>query len=170
MTRIQVTKNMRPFNDQILEKVCNPCDVLGHYTSCDTFMCGVLRSRKLRLNRLTKTNDPRETKEWSIPTESDDFEVHRAANKYLNEKLRKRCYVTCATMSSCSLDCFAKPRMWAQYASAERGKEHSGVCLLFDRTKLDTAVKELESDRRKSMVEEVKYEMEPPFENLRVQG
>jgi hypothetical protein len=119
--------------DEKLRDVAGDATIVAHYTRKDTFLEYIFPRLTLRLGRLSKTNDPRETKDWSFPsveveTSEDPHAVRLQAIKHLNLLLRDRSYVACGTRNhDGKLDCYLRPRMWAQY-----GDNHRGVCLLID--------------------------------------
>jgi hypothetical protein len=128
-----------------------------HYTSKETAMECILESGKIRLGRLGLTNDPRESKLWTVPSvawgeeinkksEREIFEnallVQQEVNRILKEEWRVLCTVChndpCAYSYPGKKEYdhheygFSHSRMWAQYAG-----NHSGICLLFDGKILD---------------------------------
>src|SRR5271157_2734726 len=77
-----------------------------HYTSKETAIEYILKNREIRLGRLGLTNDPRESKRWTVPNivwskESSDSEnaendlmIEDEVNRILKEEWRVLC-VTC---------------------------------------------------------------------------
>ena len=153
--------------DRKLKERHSSSSVIAHYTRKETFLECILPSDTLRLGRLTNTNDPRESKEWSFPsvgvhganlTNVEEY-THRA-NEHLNRKLRNRAYVCCGTMNTIDdvYDCYLRPRMWAQYAD-----NHEGVCLLLHRNKMDSEVRKVLSTHDELLHKEVYYANSFPF-------
>lgn len=114
-----------------------------HYTDADTALQHILKDRTLLLNNFSRTNDPKESKEWQmIPFTAQQY----PGNDFTDSKLHKE--VAAKLKASAYLSCFcsdvpdltgdhtedilkrglARPRMWAQYAN-----KHRGFCLVFDR-------------------------------------
>ncbi len=133
-----------------------------HFTSKTTALKKILTHRTIRLNDITSTNDPKETKERLFY-----FDKLGSTNKFdpkgviipldlsndIKEKYRqfiKECKIFC---TSCHNDLMSlvigdsstqvqfsgigRSSMWAHY-----GRNHSGVCLLFDGKKLDENISE----------------------------
>jgi len=117
-----------------------------HYTDADTALRHILKSRTLLLNSFSRTNDPKESKEWTmIPFTTQQ----NPGNDFIESKLPTE--VASKLKSSAYLSCFcsdlpgltgdhtedilkrglARPRMWAQYAD-----KHRGFCLVFDKAVL----------------------------------
>jgi len=142
-------------DDAIPTEVC-------HYTSKETAMEYILEGGKIRLGKLGLTNDPRESKRWIVPNLlwsvdfAKDFEkeiaesnlmIENEVNRILKEEWRVLCTVCHNYPYSNSYEGkkeydhheygFSHSRMWAQYA-----RNHSGVCLLFDGTKLDNNIRQ----------------------------
>jgi hypothetical protein len=121
-----------------------------HYTGAAVARDYILKNRTLKLGSYTRTNDPKESKAW-------EFDLWTNQNRHLgNYKMQElSSWFSAALKANAKLACFsldssplsgdhtrdilsrgfAKPRMWAQYA-----ENHSGVCLVFDRSKLLEAV------------------------------
>jgi hypothetical protein len=110
---------------------------VAHYTRCCTALDKILKSNSLQLGPLCKTNDPRETQTWQFRVDNKDSCSSRENEKY-NRILKYGCKVLCVSQDDenasgpdICLRCFAKPRLWAQYA-----RKHRGVCLIFDKVTL----------------------------------
>ena len=121
-----------------------------HYTSAITFLDKIAPTNTIRLSPYTKTNDPKESKQWqfsasirdSTKYSFEDWPSDKLCSK-MNEGLKHHTNVACF---SCDgeltgdhlVDIYnrgwCKPRMWSQY-----GDEHKGVCLVFQRDKLEAA-------------------------------
>jgi hypothetical protein len=95
---------------------------------------------------MTKTNGPKETKEWEFSFRIRSAEVKTSNTRNYSEAIRikfqEMCKVICFTKDGI-LDCksnnikalnrgYSHPRMWAQYAG-----NHSGVCMVFSKYKLN---------------------------------
>lgn len=132
-----------------------------HYTKVESGL-NILFEKRLRLNSLSKTNDPRESRPLEFLTFQDfqqqnNLDVDKANNvicndipKIIMEEWKVLCFTLDATtqyektnetfrrMYAVFLDPgYARPRMWAQYAD-----NHKGFCLVFDREKLDEKIKQ----------------------------
>ncbi|HLY22255.1 MAG TPA: DUF2971 domain-containing protein [bacterium] len=125
---------------------------LYHYTSIETALSHILPQGALRLGPFTKTNDPRESKDWKFV-----FVSYKNAFAEVSEEERARlareaaqlakntCKVLCLTedderavgggIDSIYWRGFCRPRMWAQYAD-----KHRGICLIFDRAQLRESI------------------------------
>ena len=132
-----------------------------HYTKMESGL-NILFEKRLRLNSISKTNDPRETRSWNLLPLKDFGQQHNADVDQANDVIEniiprvmmKEWKVLCFTLDSSTqnektepstkklyatfLDPgYTRPRMWAQYAD-----NHKGVCLLFDKSKLDEKVQQ----------------------------
>jgi hypothetical protein len=136
-----------------------PDAFLYHYTRADIAKDCILPKRMLKFGSITKTNDPKETRDWTFALGT---QTNRSLGNYdlkdlsarLSDALKTNTKVVCFCRDSQPLsgdqlrDVFlrgwSKPRMWAQYAASPtaegRIKGHTGVCLVFDRQKLDQAI------------------------------
>lgn len=117
--------------------------------------------------------DPAENKdiEPSIGTLRDASDADRAIGKVyaLIKRARDRMRVLALTRETeragayPSLDCcWARPRMWEQY-----GDEHRGVCLLFDRSRLERAICKHWPDERTRYFGDVHYALDGSAEIFR---
>jgi uncharacterized protein (DUF2132 family) len=121
--------------------------VLYHYTSATTLR-SILETRTMRFSPYTKTNDPREYKEWIADvllagedndptTPADADSARRQADILLRRGARLACFTvdrSAVAESSTGMlfhKGWARANMWAQYA-----QQHSGACLAFDRALL----------------------------------
>lgn len=127
-----------------------PDRLVYHYTTKSTALDFILKDRTLKLGSISKTNDPKEKKQWSFtPATNGASDLTKVNAKDLSEglsrALKQNTKVACFCRDQQPLsgdhirDIFfrgwSKPRMWAQYA-----ENHTGVCLVFDRQRLDEAV------------------------------
>lgn len=121
-----------------------------HYTRFDRLQ-QILAGGQLRMGPYSSTNDPRETKSWypslTVPNDgsalSHDEFMHLLAD--IDGRLRGRTKVLCLTRDARPKDeldsvfqfrrGYARARMWDQY-----GDRHAGACLVFDRSRLHSAV------------------------------
>lgn len=144
-------------------KLINPlprdAPYLYHYTSADTAINCILKDGTLKFNPFSQVNDPRESKAWDMsPFVRADLslslEEYDAISRSISDTLKSNAKLVCF---SCDKDesvgkwqpealldrGFAKPGMWHHY-----GNEHVGLCLMFDRNRLNEAFKKkLRSDR-----------------------
>ena len=137
-----------------------------HFTSAETTIDHILPSLKLRFSPYTKTNDPYETKNWSITIKNSLEEIDKINDQNLKSKvidqvmdfnysrfdfinkMKERIKVLCFSedIKDFNLDHKASyfgfkrgwgyPRMWAQY-----GHNHKGVCLMFNKEILKEEIK-----------------------------
>ena len=98
---------------------------------------------------MSKTNDPRESKQWSFDFLMGRFELtgsdHERLRNWFSEALKAQVKLVCFCRDKEPLTGdhtqdtlrrgFARSRMWAQYADS-----HRGVCLVFDKAKLIESV------------------------------
>lgn len=122
--------------------------LIGHYTSQTTFLEHILPTKKIRFSALSKTNDPAEYKTPSAYPVfdkvicSDHYDQALATRDVVKEEFKicweKNVKLACfSAAADNNTPCWQKPRMWAQY-----GNNHHGVCLLFDRQRLDDIAKQ----------------------------
>lgn len=122
-----------------------------HYTSMDTAIQYILTQGTIRLSLFRDLNDPKESKDFSfsMSTNSDEEakidytleEIQNVASNYV----KSHCKVLCMVKDNINVlednfdstfhRGFARPRMWAQYS-----KNHSGVCLIFNKKKLQQSI------------------------------
>lgn len=135
-----------------------------HYTKCKTALENILVEKRLRLSRLGKTNDPRESQLWNIPTPywigvQNDHEALLDAltikaidevKRIIKEDWKVLCFTlnrsdTAETITNPLEETYhfhlcpgyARPQLWAHYA-----ENHQGVCLLFDSDRLDQSLQQ----------------------------
>lgn len=135
----------------------DPHRYLYHYTSAETAITGILKFRTLRLSPYTKTNDPKESKDWLFDFGSNEGRDLSAYDRNdlsakLSQELKHKTHLTCFSTDDASLSGvhpfdiykrgFCKPRMWDRY-----GGGHTGVCLVFDRQRLIAQMKQQVGDR-----------------------
>ncbi|MBT2727821.1 DUF2971 domain-containing protein [Bacillus sp. ISL-75] len=128
----------------------NPDQYLYHFTTYTTALEHILTSRTLRFSPFSKTNDPRESKHWNFTLilSSDDnldnqavYNLQSEINKLLKNNTKLLCFTRDNILQTDALSFirgrgFAHPRMWAQYAG-----NHTGICLVFDKYKLNKIIK-----------------------------
>jgi hypothetical protein len=111
-----------------------------HYTSFAGLM-SILYTQRLKLGTYGSTNDPRENKKWVAEASSQMADMHGAAHAELDRLIQGSVRLACFTAEdrSSSVEVknllhrgWARPAMWGRYA-----EEHSGACLVFDRSKLN---------------------------------
>ncbi|MFH4537710.1 DUF2971 domain-containing protein [Vibrio alginolyticus] len=120
---------------------------LYHYTSADKAINYILEDRTLMFNSLRGTNDPKESKNWEFDfyIEKEQRPTHDESMRLwqeISDEIKTKCKVLCFTkdmpeigrdpLNDIYLRGFAKPRMWAQY-----GDNHRGVCLIFDKSRIE---------------------------------
>lgn len=123
---------------------------LYHYTKAPTAVEHILADRKLRFGRYTETNDPKESKNWQFDIgtagERDLSPYDRTEmSHWLSHELKARTRLACFSMDRRPLTGdhlvdlynrgFARARMWAQYT-----ERHSGMCLVFERARLQELI------------------------------
>ncbi|MFM5201467.1 DUF2971 domain-containing protein [Aeromonas caviae] len=118
-------------------------------------------------NSLRGTNDPKESKNWKfdfhvLENISPSHDESIALWQEISNEIKTKCKVLCFTkdmphlgkdfLNDIYLRGFAKPRMWAQY-----GDNHKGVCLIFDRQRIETLLKEQYSSIADLYASDIKY-------------
>jgi len=123
-----------------------------HYTRLDTALNYILKNGTLKLNSFSNVNDPKENKSWNIATRvrldlNLEFKDYDALSGQISSTLKRNVKVACFSKDrkeaenkwqpEALLDRgFARPSMWHHYGDA-----HEGMCLMFDREKLDKTLK-----------------------------
>lgn len=172
--------------------VKNPYKFVYHYTRAQVAINNILKDSSLRFNPYNKTNDPLETKSWylniadgvdKVISELNNGEKRKILDKLLDfsqaqesilNEIKSIFKIICftrdnpnqpksPTLTSTSgfLRGWGHPRMWAQYA-----ENHKGVCLMFDRDKLNEVIFEAYKSC-KIYQGEVKYLNEPIPEDIK---
>jgi hypothetical protein len=148
-----------------------------HYTKAETFLEKILPSNSLRLSPYTQTNDPKESKAWRFDANIQDHRQHsfddwplEELNARMNQELKDRTNVVCFSsdgplagdhIRDIHNRGWCKPRMWAQY-----GDDHRGVCLAFDRVKLESALRSEFKSKRPMAIGQVHYRDQMIVRNL----
>lgn len=146
-----------------------------HYTKLETIEKYILPNGTMRLSQYTKTNDPKESRNWQ-------FEIGTNNNvdlsKYSMDKLSK--WLSYELKAHTNLACFSKdqpdltgdnfsdlfkrgyvkPRMWAQYAN-----NHNGVCIVIDKSKFIKEVKRQVNSQDEVVYGDVAYVDVSPMPN-----
>lgn len=115
---------------------------LAHYTSANTVFEKILPDQQLKMNPYRLMNDPVENKALPVPITSGPglkalVKVHQfrdLVNAYRGDvRLTSLTRDVGRTVFGC---CWARPRMWEQYAD-----RHRGACLVFDQERLIAAMR-----------------------------
>ncbi len=120
------------------ESSFDPNRYLYHYTTWERLL-DIAHSRSFRLSSATRMNDPRESKRWFFSHSSGPESPPDAAAGLWEAAREFRSHVNVAAFAT---DLpgkdnvrfgagYARPRMWAQYSA-----NHTGACLIVDRTEL----------------------------------
>lgn len=120
-------------------------ELLAHYTSADVAFTNIVGEGRLRLSPLPLMRDPYESTEWpfmrhGLGQATSDQEPGIGRWVYEMKRQFKILSMTVDLVTEPhELDgrCWNHPRLWDQYADHYRG-----VCLLFDKTLLDAALRE----------------------------
>lgn len=122
-----------------------------HYTRVSTARQFILKDGTLRLGSFSRTNDPKESKDWDFNLatyENRDLGAYSITqmSKWLSTELKSTTKLACFSLDRPPLTGdhsrdilnrgLAKPRMWAQYSES-----HTGVCLVFEKAQLLEAVR-----------------------------
>lgn len=124
-------------------------DFVYHYTKAETAIQKILPNRTLHVSPFLETKDPRESKEWSFTlwtsTTLNGVDI-AATDDEMTHLVKSTCKVLCMSIDGEISGPFnpamvwergfCRPRMWDQYA-----EHHRGLCFIFDRTKLDEALR-----------------------------
>lgn len=125
----------------------------AHYTSAEVAFEHVLPKSRIRLSPYRRMRDPAENKDivpgtggYGADAKTFDESVRAMIGEI--KARRDRCRVLSLTHNDATAPetfgcCWARPRMWEQYAD-----EHRGVCLLFDAERLTRAMRTAFSEHR----------------------
>lgn len=127
-------------------------EYLYHYTKSSTVINHIFNKKTLMLSSFTKVNDPREYKDWDFITlvpASLNFTLQeydqrsKEVSDFLKQNAKMICF--CADKAEAVgkwmpdamfYRGYSKPTMWHHYAD-----QHKGVCLVFEKSKLENAFK-----------------------------
>jgi len=151
-------------------------NMVCHYTGKKAAI-SILSGKQINFSRLASCNDPRESKQWSFSFVGAEqrlclqnyAEVPNVFSRSISNDSRVLCF--CGWNDE-ELDFskdrvphyreayyragFARSRMWSQY-----GKRHTGICLVFDRTRLEEEFgSSFETNRKFSRSVEYQYYLE----------
>lgn len=134
-----------------LERVRDSEKYLYHYTEANIAIDYILKSQTLKAGNYTNTNDPKETKDWLFEVGSNkvkrDFSTYDSneLSKWISRELKDNTKLICFSLDDKMLSGnhlndiykrgYSKSRMWSQYAN-----NHSGVCLVFNKNKLNNII------------------------------
>lgn len=144
-------------------KLINPlppdAPYLYHYTTTCIALNHILKNGTLKFNSFSNVNDPRESKDWDISPfvrmglnlELDQYD---AISHEVSDILKANAKLVCFSRDKNEAigkwqpeallnRGFSKPSMWHHY-----GGKHNGLCLMFNRDKLNNAfIKRLDQSR-----------------------
>lgn len=139
-------------------------DMVCHYTGKDKAK-SILEKKQIFLSPLASCDDPRESKQWSFGFIGSEqrlclenyAEVPNIFSSYISNNSKLLCFcgwndekidfnnnMIPHYREACYRAGFARSRMWSQY-----GRGHTGVCLVFDRTRLEEEFKSSFETRKK---------------------
>lgn len=144
-----------------------------HYTRREIALEKILPERMIRLGQIGFTNDPRESKErfysfmYSNPSVGFMLPIEQMMDvlSEVNTLVSKEWKVFCVSQHHPDYDNLAggvmssffrgdcRPRMWATYA-----ENHKGVCLKFNKDKLDQRLRDVFGDKGKVFCGTVVYD------------
>lgn len=142
---------------------------LYHFTTLSTGIEDILANQTIRMNTLRQVNDPKESRLAGFFAKVDQGFAETCHEEFANavrDYLRDHVAVLCATEDTVSQAelrrditlrpaCF-KPTMWAHY-----GDLHRGLCLVFDREKLQKTISQkLDADNAVHFYGSVEYRHE----------
>jgi len=146
------------------EAIQNPTGLLFHYTTNKSAIEHILREMLLKMGKYSKTNDPKESKEWEpfvfIGSRKKEFWPHALDSR--EEILRVQ---HCTRILCLTLDCegdlddaaverrgYGLSRMWTQYAG-----DHTGVCMILDAPSLGLEIQATVQTRHDLLQRQVRY-------------
>lgn len=160
----------------MIENVTSSDSYLYHYTSTDVALEYIIANHTLQFSSYVGTNDPKESKSWEFDlgtnggTDLGKYKMSEMSG-WLSVALKGEAKIACFSMDSKGLSGnhmqdifrrgFSKPRMWAQYAD-----KHAGVCLVFDRKRLNELVEERFSSEHLVLSGPVTYTNREVIRNL----
>ena len=151
-------------------KPYSPDKFLYHYTTAETAIDKILPKENLKFSPYIHTNDPYETKNWSISIKDQLTEIRIAKGRksvieLITKFYDKRSYYINDIKSQIRLLCFSEdeknitsihdlesfglklgwgyPRMWSQYGTNKKDNNknnHNGVCLMFEKEIIDLEI------------------------------
>jgi hypothetical protein len=136
-----------------------------HYTTRNAAFEHILPSGQLRMNSLRRLRDPVENKDWvqglftSVSWRPEDVDRFRAATDRVLDDTEIVSFTLDAPVVGGSPEYsrgWARPRMWEQYA-----ENHAGICLMFDRKRLDDWLQVGLPERKLTVADEVVYSNSP---------
>lgn len=104
---------------------------LYHYCKLSTAIEYILADKRLLLNPVGKTNDPRENKSFVFAGQNIDSSKYvnlSDFNEEITKAIRDDCKMTCFSKDESPYFGYELSRMWALY-----GDNHKGVCLKIDK-------------------------------------
>lgn len=121
----------------------NTEDYVAHYTRLETVIEYILPSNKIKINSIRNMNDPYENKMHWIDIDGliddkkleESFQIKRDLKNILSNSIKifaSTHYEENKDYAGLSSHIYCRPRMRAQY-----GNNHKGVCLIFNKQKLD---------------------------------
>jgi hypothetical protein len=134
----------------------NDQDNLYHYCSLQTAIEHILPDKRLLVNPVGKSNDPRENKSYnfafhSIPNPDNEEINPWRLNDEITREIRNGCKQTCFSKKIGRINGYELSRLWALYSD-----NHKGVCLEIDEAKFLEENSELLSQT--SYFEAVEYD------------
>jgi Protein of unknown function (DUF2971) len=117
-----------------------------HYTKLSTALEFILPSGTIKISALQNVNDLRESQDWHFSGRGASDMDFKVALQFMNEcsrLIKENVRVFCTVQDKPHRDGrsdwhrgYCRPRMWSQY-----GDNHKGICLVFDKDKLNSAIR-----------------------------
>jgi hypothetical protein len=159
----------------MLQFVTDATQCVYHYTKSKIARDYILASGKLLLGSYARTNDPKESRNWQFDigtnenkdlSKYDSKEISAWLTSTLKENTKIACFAQDDQLSGSFIDDlfrrgFSRPRMWDQY-----GEQHQGVCLMFDKAKLDYQIRRHAPVGSQVVAAAVRYVDPPVIRNL----
>jgi hypothetical protein len=125
---------------------------LYHYCKLSTAIEFILPAKQLLLNKLGKTNDPRENKSFVFAGLNMDYSDPTRLiepNHIISQEIRNGCKILCLCGDRSPYFGYELSRMWALY-----GENHQGVCIELNK---DVFLKENSDKIANGMFQPIKY-------------
>lgn len=148
-------------------------DMVCHYTSHDKAI-SILNGKRINFSPLAKCDDPRESKQWNFDLIGNDARFCAENNKEVRNAFNNTIKNNSMILSFCGWNDekinfdnnqiavfrqdyyrvgWARSRMWSHH-----GRNHTGVCLVFDRKQLEEQFNSAFETNKQKFNERVQYQ------------
>lgn len=170
---------MNPDKEEI-ESIIHSEDTVFHYTTMSTAIEHILSKKSLRFSGSTKTNDPREYREWIFTgfgsnhvlshgrpyridskTYRRNQDINSVLNRIIKEDYKLACFCSSRLLKPQASRApsnrtpqygYDRMRMWSQY-----GEKHSGICIAFSKLSLQQELRNKMGEKAFIRAMNVKY-------------